>query len=242
MVNARTVGPAPETVAAIPAARSSCDPFARERQRRGALRLVQPILGRRHQQIGAIGQRDHRQRRPADVERRVAVGDLLGQQPPGVRRRRALLGDQPHRARMPTPGCSRSAPVGAGARGIGLGPRHHGGTEHAGRGVVGMAFELRGSWTSRSSSAQLGVELARQPVGGRQSADHGRRRGAQATRVRNRVAAHHDQTVGPHTRRFQSTLDRPHHQMRRIPRHLIGAFALDPDVRPDSVVSPTISS
>ena len=128
--------------------------FRRGRHRRGTLRLVQHVFGGRHQQIGAFGERYHQQRGAADVEPRVLVADLGGQQHPGLRGQRALLGnreEQPDVGVQPQRHRRIARPV-TGA----VDPRHHRAAQHGSRGVVGVTLELRataGSAALRSAAS-----------------------------------------------------------------------------------------
>jgi hypothetical protein len=51
--------------------------FRRRGHRRRPLWLMQPVLRRRHQQIGSLGERDDEQGGAADVESRIDVADVF---------------------------------------------------------------------------------------------------------------------------------------------------------------------
>ena len=110
---ASTVGPAPETTAGTPSARSA----ATRRQRLGhrglAVVLVQPVLGRGEQVLGLPGERGDQQGRAAGVGGGVGVRHDVGQQAARDRRSRPPVGGTKHDGRDPRvdPDAGRREPV-----------------------------------------------------------------------------------------------------------------------------------
>ena len=164
------------------------------RHGRGPLRLVQHVLGGRHQQIGALGECHHQQRGPADVEPGVGVAHLLGQQHPGLGGGGAHLRDG---REQPDVGVQRAAARrrrSARVRGAGrrsrTPPRHRAPRPRRCRGGP-RTPRPAGSAAPRVSGDES--VCASKAIRDRQAADDRRRRGAEPAGVRDGVAAAHDQ-------------------------------------------------
>ena len=78
----------------------------------------------------------------------------------------------------------------------------------------------------RGGERERGIDLRGQSVRGSQAAYHCGSGGSQTPRMRNDVLAQHIQAVGPHAGGLQPALDGPHDEVRRPPRHVVGALPL----------------
>ena len=117
-VNASTDGPAPDTMAATPAARSRPSRSAVPRHDLGPVSLVQVVLGRVEQHRRIPGQRRDQQRAAGRVRGRVPVRHRRGQRAARGRRGQALFRNEKHRADLrPAPAAGSSGD----RRGPGLG-------------------------------------------------------------------------------------------------------------------------
>ena len=223
VLSAITAGPAPDSTAATPQRRRIRRYSADAGMAGGPLRLMQHVLGRLHQQVGPLGQRHDQQRRAAHVEPGVGVADLLREAAPGSRPSTSV----PRESRG-TGGC-RGAAAAAPRRSAGCAPSSSvqdttAPPRTAAAALSGCPSNSEDSWISSRLGQWRRTGLCDKAIDGGKPADHRGRRRAQSARVRNVVAAAHDQARRGDAGRGQPPFDGPHDQMRTSPA--------EPDRRP----------
>ena len=121
---------------------------------RGALRLVQQVLGRRHQRVGTLGQRQNQQAARTHVEAGGWWLDLLGQQHRGFRRcRNAPAGCREQRMSVQPQWRGEVPGRRPGVAGGILRPGHHPPPSTDAEALSGMTFELAGGGSVDRRSA-----------------------------------------------------------------------------------------
>ncbi len=217
------MGPAPDTVAASPRAQRA-DELRRRRHDAGAVPLVEPVVGRVEEQVGASRERLDEQGRPPRVERRVGVRHLRREHPARAARREPGRGDQHRRPQVGVHVEPDGTRPGPGRPAL---PRDGRAAEQRGRRVVRVALD-RGREAERDvvvEDRRVGDERARR----HDARDDGRGGRAEAPPVGDAVDARQVQTRLRRTRHVERGPQGPHHQVGLVAGHLSGALALDVD-------------
>ena len=241
MLSAITAGPAPESTAATPQRRSSARYSAEAGIADARCGWCRTILGGLHQQVGPLGQRHHQQRGAAQIEPGVGVADLIGQQDPRLGGRRALLRDrgEEHGCR----GAAAAAPPRSVARTLRRSVQDTTAPPStAAAALSGWPSNSEDSWTSSDSVSGVEPACATRPLA---AARPPTTAAADEPSPRECGMSLRQRTFSPLTDDagcLQPALDGPHHQVGRVQRNLPAPSPSTSTMRPESVVSTTISS
>ena len=214
VVSAITAGPAPESTAATPQRRRIGEIFRGRGHGGRPLRLMQPVRGRRHQQIGPLGQSHHQQRGAARVESRVDVATRSGS-----RTRVSAVDDRSSGWREQADvGCRRSD---AAAYRV---PAGRASVQDTTAPPSTAAERCRGGpRTPRRAAAarreRRGPSRFDKAIGGGDAGDDRRGRRAESARVRNRRCGTAPQPP-PHARVRKAARHGAHDEVRRVERDL----------------------
>ncbi|BFO15299.1 hypothetical protein SHKM778_16870 [Streptomyces sp. KM77-8] len=218
-----TVGPAPEITAGIPSPQPLHQGGALGHGR-GAVVLVQSVLGGGQQQLGAPGQGLDEQGRTARVGGGVDVRHGAREQSARGLGEDRLAGHENHR----NDGIGGVHPDRAGR--AALHPGQGESAEQAGRDVVGVALDLGGEFEQRGV-VEPGLGAYGHGAGGDDAGADGGGGGAQAAAVRNAVGADDLQAARLSAEQVEGGAQGAYEQMVLVAREGLAALTGDVDVQ-----------
>src|SRR5690606_29787474 len=194
------------------------------RHGRGAVLLVQAVLGGRQQQLGAPGQGLDEQGGTAGVGGGGDVRDGAREQAARGFGEDRLPGDEDHRDD------GRRGFHADRAGGAGVHPGQGEPAEQAGRDVVGVALDLGGEFEQRGV-VQFGVGAYGYGAGGDDPGADGGRGGAESAAVRDAVGAHDLEAAGLPAEQVEGGAQGAYEQVPLVAREGLAALTGDVDVQ-----------
>ena len=220
---ASTVGPAPDTTAGTPSARRRRTSASVSRHGGLALVLVQPVAGGGEQVLGLAGECGDEQRGATRVGGGVGVRHRVAAAGP-----RATVVSTPVGGTKTTAVTRGSTPTRTAYQWSSSRPEIDEAAVEGRGDVVGVALEVGGEVEERLVGGEQ-LAAGDQPAREHDAGDDRRRRGAEAARVRDDVAARQAQPGRLGAHQVEGRAHRAHDEVRLVARHAVGAGALDLD-------------